>query len=103
MDMYIEKVNLEHLKQYFKKNEHVWLELVKEPDCIYAKILVDSFGPMPEFELKDFECEPLNTFAELNNEYMAKCFKEYLAKTFDDYKDAHNEYLKQKYESEMIK
>ena len=90
--MFVEKVNKNDFCDFFANKTGIVLETNRNQDkTIYIKFLLDSYGPTPEFILKDFFCEPLNLFAEMNKKEMIRFWKMYLTEKFGDkYTNAFN-------------
>ncbi len=90
--MFVEKVDKNDFYNFFVNKAGIDIELKNQEDkTIYVRFLLDSYGPSPEFILKDFSCKPLNLFAKMNENEMMRFWEMYLTEKFGkEYTNALN-------------
>ena len=105
--MFVERINRQELSKAIKSVEidvDIYEIIKRNGEGFYIQIDNGCMGPNPEFVITDFDVEPLNTFARMNENFMKKFMKKFLFEKFgEEYKTAYNENLKKNYEEELIK
>ena len=104
--MFIEKLCKEDFKNFSTTKLNLDLADIKNVDGgVYIRILLDKFGPSPEFVLQDFVCKEINNPISQKNELnVQKYWREFLVEKFGaEYKTACNDFLKKQYENNLLK